>query len=154
LALQDPLGNIFSGLMLMLERPLHVGDWVTVDGATGKVIEINWRSVHIETAGHEVKVVPNSTLNKQSFSNLSRPTPARTEAIDLTFPAACAPNRVKQVLLELLRTTPGVLAAPAPEVQTVSVLGGSACYRASFTVARQEDVGAARDAFMTRLWYA
>jgi small-conductance mechanosensitive channel len=154
LALQDPLGNIFSGLTLLFERPFHLGDWVTVDGATGKVIEINWRSVHIETAGHEVKIVPNSALNKGSFSNLSRPTPARTVSIDLSFPAACPPNRVKQALLELLRTTPGVLAAPAPEVQTVSALGDSASYRASFTVTREEDVGAARDAFMTRLWYA
>ena len=40
LALQEPLGNIVSGLMLLFERPLNIGDWITADGVTGKVIEI------------------------------------------------------------------------------------------------------------------
>jgi len=43
LALQEPLGNIVSGLMLLFERPLKVGDWVVAEGTTGKVIEINYR---------------------------------------------------------------------------------------------------------------
>jgi small-conductance mechanosensitive channel len=154
LALQEPLGNIISGLMLLFERPLNLGDWVIVDGTTGKVIEINWRSVHIETAGHdEVKIVPNSLLYKGPFRNLSRPTPARTESIDLSFAAAYPPNEVKAVLLDLLRSTPGVLADPSPEVRTVAEAGGAVAYRASFTVARSEDLPAAQDAFMTRLWY-
>ncbi|MFN9912835.1 MAG: mechanosensitive ion channel family protein, partial [Pirellulaceae bacterium] len=69
LALQEPLGNIVSGLMLLFERPLNVGDWVVADGKTGKVIEINWRSVHIETATRELEIVPNVSLYKASFSN-------------------------------------------------------------------------------------
>ena len=74
LALQEPLGNIVSGLMLLLERPLAIGDWIIADGTTGKVIEINWRSVHIESVLHEMRIIPNVVLYKTSFSNLSRPT--------------------------------------------------------------------------------
>jgi len=103
LALQEPLGNIVSGLMLLLERPLNVGDWVTVDGVTGKVTEINWRSVHIETPTREIRVVPNVSLYKGAFSNLSRPTPQRTEIVDMGFSYDDPPTVERQETLGATR---------------------------------------------------
>ena len=154
LALQEPLGNIVSGLMLLFERPLNVGDWVTADGVTGKVIEINWRSVHIETPTRELRVVPNVSLYKSAFSNLSRPTFIRTEVIEVGFGYNDPPNRVKELMLELLTTTPGVLSDPAPSVRTVNYADFSVIYRLIFSVARQEELAVTRDRIMTRLWYA
>ena len=154
LALQEPLGNIVSGLMLLFERPLNVGDWVTADGVTGKVIEINWRSVHIETPTRELRVVPNVSLYKSAFSNLSRPTFVRTEVIEVGFGYNDPPNRVKELMLELLTTTPGVLSDPGPAVRTVNYADFSVIYRLIFSVARQEELAITRDCIMTRLWYA
>jgi len=153
LALQEPLGNIVSGLMLLLERPLNIGDWLIADGTTGKVIEINWRSVHIETLLHEMRIIPNVTLYKQSFSNLSRPTFERTETYDMGFSYDHPPSTVKRALLELLETTPGVLAQPRPEVHTLGYGDFSITYRLYFTVARYEDVLPVRDAILSRIWY-
>jgi small-conductance mechanosensitive channel len=153
LALQEPLGNLVSGLMLLLERPLKVGDWVAADGVMGKVIEINWRSVHIQTGGRELRIVPNVTLYKGAFSNLSRPDDIRTESLQLSFSYDDAPNRVKDVLLSVLRSTSGVLADPAPAVRTLDYADYSITYRVTFSVARQEDLAATRDRVMTRLWY-
>ena len=82
LALQEPMGNVFAGMALLFERPLAVGDWITVEGTTGKVIEINWRSVHIKTSTRDVRIVPNSSLYKGSFSNLSRPDTRHTEVVE------------------------------------------------------------------------
>lgn len=154
LALQEPLGNIVSGLMLLFERPLKVGDWVSAEGVTGKVIEINWRSVHIQTPTRELRIVPNVRLYKGAFSNLSRPTDVRTEALQIGFSYDDAPNRVKEVLMDLLSSTEGILADPAPAVRTFEYSDWSVAYRVTFSVARQEDLAAARDRFMTRLWYA
>lgn len=154
LALQEPLGNIVSGLMLLFERPLKVGDWVSAEGVTGKVIEINWRSVHILTPTRELRIVPNVRLYKGAFSNLSRPTDTRTEALQIGFSYDDPPNRVKEVLHALLAETPGILGDPAPAVRTVEYADFSVIYRISFSVAKQEDLAAARDNFMTRLWYA
>ena len=154
LALQEPLGNIVSGLMLLFERPLNIGDWITADGVTGKVIEINWRSVHIETPTRELRIVPNVSLYKDAFSNLSRPTPLRTETYEIGFSYDHPPNRVKEVLLEVLSTTPGVLADPAPGVRTVNYADFSVIYRMIFSVSRQEDLAATRDRVVTRIWYA
>jgi small-conductance mechanosensitive channel len=153
LALQEPLGNIVSGLMLLFERPLKVGDWVSAEGVTGKVIEINWRSVHIQTTTRELRIVPNVRLYKGAFSNLSRPTEVRTEALQVGFSYDDPPNKVKQILNELLKTTEGVLVDPAPAVRTVDYSDWSVLYRITFSVARQEDLAATRDRFMTRLWY-
>lgn len=153
LALQEPLGNIVSGLMLLFERPLNVGDWVVADGTTGKVIEINWRSVHIETPTRELRIVPNVSLYKDAFSNLSRPTPVRTEVYEMGFSYDDPPNRVKEVMEELLRSTPGVLADPPPLVRTANYADFSVIYKLIFSVARQEEVGLTRDAILTRLWY-
>ncbi len=154
LALQEPLGNIVSGLMLLFERPLNIGDWITADGVTGKVIEINWRSVHIETPTRELRIVPNVSLYKDAFSNLSRPTPLRTETYEIGFSYDHPPNLVKEVLLEVLKTTPGVLTDPAPVVRTVNYGDFSVIYRMIFTVERQEDLAATRDRVITRIWYA
>jgi small-conductance mechanosensitive channel len=153
LALQEPLGNIVSGLMLLLERPLSIGDWLIADGTTGKVIEINWRSVHIETLLHEMRIIPNVTLYKESFSNLSRPTLERTETYDMGFSYDHPPNLVKRALLDLLGSTPGVLRQPAPEVHTLHYGDFSITYRLYFTVARYEDVLPVRDAILSRIWY-
>jgi small-conductance mechanosensitive channel/CRP-like cAMP-binding protein len=154
LALQEPLGNIVSGLMLLFERPLKVGDWVSAEGVTGKVIEINWRSVHILTPTRELRIVPNVRLYKGAFSNLSRPTDTRTEALQIGFSYDDPPNRVKEVLGALLAETPGILRDPAPAVRTVEYSDFSVIYRVSFSVAKQEELAPTRDQFMTRLWYA
>jgi small-conductance mechanosensitive channel len=153
LALQEPLGNIVSGLMLLFERPITLGDWVVAGGVTGQVIEINWRSVHIQTATREVQVIPNVSLYKGAFTNLSRPTPLRTEWIDIGFSYDDPPNRVKEVMLSLLNATPGVQADPPPTVRTLKYGDFSVTYRLSFSVARQEDLADVRDTVLTRLWY-
>ncbi len=153
LALQEPLGNIVSGLMLLFERPLNIGDWITAEGATGKVTKINWRSVHIETTAREMRIVPNVSLYKNAFSNLSRPTPLRTDTYEIGFSYDHPPNLVKEILLEMLQTTEGVLADPAPKVRTVNYGDFSVVYRLTFTVLQQEELASTRDRILTRLWY-
>ena len=81
LALQEPLGNLFSGLVLLMERPFEVGEVIEVGSVSGEVKEVNWRSAHIEGIGGVMQVVPNSKLNKETILNFSRPRPSRM-AID------------------------------------------------------------------------
>ena len=153
LALQEPLGNLVSGLMLLFERPLKDGDWVRAGDVTGRVTEINWRSVHIETATRELHIVPNVSLYKSEFSNLSRPTLVRTEVVEIGFGYDDPPNRVKEVLQEMLESTPGVLATPAPVVRAIGYGDYSVTYRLIFSVATQEELWAIRDGIVCRVWY-
>jgi len=153
LALQEPLGNLVSGLMLLFERPLKDGDWVRAGDVTGRVTEINWRSVHIETATRELHIVPNVSLYKSEFSNLSRPTLVRTEVVEIGFGYDDPPNRVKEVLQEMLESTPGVLATPAPVVRAIGYGDYSVTYRLILSVATQEELWAIRDGIVCRVWY-
>jgi len=154
LALQEPLGNIVSGLMLMFERPIKLGDFVSIDDNTGYVVEINWRSVHVQTPVNGVRVIPNSQLYKGSFNNLSRPSRMRTELIELGFSYDDPPNRVKEMLLGLLADTPGILKDPAPVVRTVNYADFAIIYRVIFSVGTSEELPSVRDAFMSKIWYA
>ncbi|MFO0926085.1 MAG: mechanosensitive ion channel family protein [Gemmataceae bacterium] len=153
LALQEPLGNLFSGLMLTFERPFEVGDWISVGDKSGQVVEVNWRAVHIVTGAKELLIIPNSSLAKNNFSNYSRPTPLLSESIELSFSGIDPPNRVKQVILEAARSTPGVLADPPPSVRTARYDGSNIIYKTSFHVAGYETLGGIRDELLTRLWY-
>ena len=152
LALQEPLGNLFSGLMLLMERPFEVGDVIEVGGVSGTVKEINWRSAHIEALGGMVQVVPNSTLNKETISNYSRPLPIRMEMIDLRFSYDDPPNKVREALLEVARTTEGVLAKPKPIAATIGYGDFSVNYRLIWRV-HEEDRWAVRNDLVTRIWY-
>ncbi len=153
-ALQDTLGNLFSGVALLFERPFEIGDWLEVDGGKGKVVEVNWRSVHIVTRELEMLVVPNSVLAQAVIRNYNRPQPRHVEPVDIGFSYDDAPNTVKRVMRETALGTTGVLKHPAPVVQTISYDDFSIAYRVRLFVEDYSNVPAIRDEFVTRIWYA
>ena len=69
LALQDTLGNFFSGISLQADRPFQVGDVITVglSQITGVVEEITWRAIKIRTFQNHIVMVSNSTAAKESI---------------------------------------------------------------------------------------
>ena len=73
LALQNAVGGVISGLLLLFEQPFKIGDWLEVGGVQGRVVEVNWRACHIDT-GSGIQIIPNSTLSGASFTNKSQPT--------------------------------------------------------------------------------
>ena len=152
LALQEPLGNLFSGLVLLMERPFEVGETIEVGSVSGEVKEVNWRSAHIEALGGAIQVVPNSTLNKETILNFSRPRPNRMELIDVGFSYQDPPYKVRQALLELLLQTEGVLKSPKPIVATLSYGEFSVKYRLIYRTT-EKDRWPVKNELVTRIWY-
>ena len=58
LALQNAVGSVISGLLLLFEQPFQLGDWLQTPSARGRVVEVNWRAVHIDT-GNGIQIMPN-----------------------------------------------------------------------------------------------
>ena len=154
LALQDTLGNLFSGIALLFERPFTEGDWIEVDGIKGKVIEINWRSVHLLTREIEMLVIPNAVLAGATIRNYRRPQKLHVEPIDVGFSYDDPPNKVKRVMRETALSTKGVLDKPEPIIQTISYDDSSIGYRVKLFLTDYDKVPSIRDEFMTRVWYA
>ena len=154
LALQDTLGNLFSGIALLFERPFTEGDWIEVDSIIGKVIEINWRSVHILTRELEMLIIPNAVLAGATIRNYRRPQKLHIEPVDIGFSYNDPPNKVKQVMKETALATKGVLDKPEPVIQTISYDDSSIGYRVRLYLADYDRVPQIRDEFVTRIWYA
>ena len=152
LALQEPLGNLFSGLVLLMERPFEVGETIEVGTVSGEVKAVNWRSAHIEALGGAIQVVPNSTLNKETILNFSRPRPIRMELVDVAFSYQDPPYKVRAALLELLLQTEGVLKSPKPIVATLGYGEFSVKYRLVYRTT-EKDRWPVKNELVTRIWY-
>lgn len=114
--LQNVVGNFVSGLILLAERPVTIGDWIEVAGQAGRVDRIGARSTAIVTNDNITIVVPNSDLVTQSIVNWSHSDPK----VRIRLPVGVAYGRdlarVRDALLEVARGHPGVLAEPPPQV--------------------------------------
>lgn len=72
LAAQDMLSNLFGGLVIFLDRPFSIGDWIQADDVEGTVEDLNFRSVKVRTFSQAVVTIPNSKLVDRPVTNYSR----------------------------------------------------------------------------------
>lgn len=150
LAVQTAVGPVIAGLLMLFEQPFHIGDWLDADDAKGRVVEVNWRSVHIDT-GNGIQIIPNATLATGSFTNLSRVTGAAFRATaTLTFSADDPPGTVTRTLRAVAESLP----ARMPDVAVQVTALGEAKYKVSVPVLSPADEGAARNLLLHRAWYA
>lgn len=154
LALQDTLGSVMSGIALLFERPFSVGDWLKVGDVAGQVIDINWRSVRLQTFEHEMVIIPHKLISNEVIRNFSRPIAIHAERIRHGFSYNDPPNLAKQVLLTTALETQGILHEPAPEVFTISYDDFAITYEVKFFINNYADIESIRDRFMSRIWYA
>ncbi|MGB6150520.1 MAG: cyclic nucleotide-binding domain-containing protein [Pricia sp.] len=153
LALQDTLGNLFSGIALVYEKPFTVGDFIKVNDQTGRVIELNWRAVHMMTRQKQLLVMPHMMIAQASILNYSKPQKIVRLQREMGFSYGDAPNRVKEALMETCLNTPGILHDPLPEVKTVNYADSAIVYEIEFAIddfMYREEIS---DELMTRLWY-
>lgn len=117
LALQNTLGDVFSGIALTLGRAYAIGDWVQLsDGTEGRVTETNWRSTNLLTAAHDVVVLPNSVLARQGVTNRSRPDETHQIALSVRVAATQRPRRVEEIMSSVLQASSRIVKNPPPVV--------------------------------------
>nr|WP_246543837.1 mechanosensitive ion channel domain-containing protein [Novosphingobium profundi] len=114
--LQSVVENFTSGILLLLERPVKVGDWIEVGGHSGIVRKISVRSTHIETFDRHQIIVPNSQLISGVVHNRTfTGGPSRIEvAVGVAYGTDLETARA--LLLAIAREDEGVLAFPEPSV--------------------------------------
>jgi small-conductance mechanosensitive channel len=116
LALQPILSNFFAGLVISIERPFRINDWIKVGDHEGRVAAITWRTTHLRTRENDNLVIPNSKLADERLVNFYYPHPMHLERIKVGASYDVPPYRVRRALLEAIAGVPGVLDKPTPEV--------------------------------------
>ena len=118
-SLQDSLSSLLGGLVLEAEKSIGVGDWVKIDQTVGRVVEMNWRHLTVETRNWETVIIPNSVLMKTQVVVLGRRSGQPTQwrrwvwfNVDFRIP----PTEVIRVVTEALHIEPvdGAAAEPKP----------------------------------------
>lgn len=79
LALQDPLMNLFSGIMMSTKSSFQIGDWIETNGYTGSILQINLRSTTIRTPQGEFVLLPNKDIYNNAIKNYSTSGERRVE---------------------------------------------------------------------------
>jgi small-conductance mechanosensitive channel/CRP-like cAMP-binding protein len=155
LALQSSLGDAFSGIVLDLERPYRVGDWIVVDGAVqGVVVETNWRTTHIHTASNDLAIVPNSVIAKSRIINCSQPTQAHTSSVSVRLTRALVLETGTDLMKDVLMGCTRVVHAGEPSVKVKDVTSESIEYELGFSVLDVTLVDEAKADLLQRALYA
>ncbi|HWE72602.1 MAG TPA: mechanosensitive ion channel domain-containing protein [Stellaceae bacterium] len=122
LALQGTLSNIAAGLMLLWLRPFRIGDFIEVNGMSGTVREIGLFVCHLETFDGIFLFAPNSTIWNQALRNHTR-NAGRLVSVDITVPAKAEIDRVRDLLLAMVKRDPRVMKTPQPRVFVENLTG-------------------------------
>jgi small-conductance mechanosensitive channel len=120
LALQDTLGNLFSGVALQFDKPYEIGDWIEVQANNqkwvGQVNEITWRATILIAIGEEIITIPNRVMGQAQIANFAtqyRPI-SRIQIIRLPYKVDLL--QTKEILNEALRSVGEIRKSPAPNV--------------------------------------
>ena len=116
-ALQDILGDIFSGIALNFEDSLKIGDWIKIGEIEGKIEQLRWRAVKIRTIDNVLLLVPNQVASKKEIKNFENKFALRLQ-IGVSYKNS--PDPVINVINEVLKTIDHILKKPSPDIFVLS----------------------------------
>ena len=119
-AFQESLGNLASGLMIAINQPFKVGDYVIVAGLEGTIMKVDMMATELATADNKKVVIPNKSAWGAPITNFSALGKRR---VDLKVGVAYESDMAKaiKVALETISNVPGVLKDPAPSVSIATL---------------------------------
>lgn len=144
-ALQRMISDFFCGIALGMEHPFRMGDWIEVDGVTGRVVETNWRATRIVTLDQVTVMLPNSFIAERRFQNYNLPEAYFRTNVTVTLEFSVPPADAKRALIAAVRATDGVLPSPEPDVLLREFGPSGNVYNARFYVADYGQMMAVRD---------
>ncbi|MXV44695.1 mechanosensitive ion channel [Saccharibacter sp. 17.LH.SD] len=135
LALQSTLSDLFSGIAVGIEKPYRLGDVISLDsGVSGRVVQVNWRSIHLQGSDHNLIIVPNNLVAKAQLINRSLPTPMTSQTLDIRVHPAVPVERVINVLKAALHGCHHISHAPsASYIDCLTLAGDGTVFRISFS---------------------
>jgi len=140
--LQAIVSNFVSGLILLTERPVKVGDLINVKGSDGYIRKISVRSTEVETFDRATLIIPNTELITGAVTNWTHQnTPSRIK-IPVSVPADTDIDVVQEILMHVAQENKNVIKTPEPKVMLLNIDGDNLgfelrCLIRSATIATQ-----------------
>lgn len=153
-AAQSLLSNFFFGLVLQIERPFDIGDWIQVGDYLGMVTSINWKSTKLLTRDKVLIYIPNSEITSRIFLNYSKPDRKVRAKISVGLEYDAPPDLVKKVILDVLHQNQKVLKHPAPDVILVSFGDSAILYEIRFWHEKFSNEPIIKSEINILIWYA
>lgn len=130
LALKDTLENLFSGIHILVEKSIRVGDFVRLEtGQEGVVDDITWRTTRIRMQPNNMVIIPNSKLAQSVLTNYSLPEKRMAISLPVSVSYSSDPETVEKILIEEAKKAVGevsvLLGEPEPSVRFIPGFGES-----------------------------
>jgi len=153
LALQNTLGDVFSGLSLSVEKPYEIGDAVLLEGGVeGEVIQINWRSTHLRNSQNDVVIIPHSSMAKMRIQNHSAVTARYGGNLSVVVDSRNEPQLALEILKQAVMACPIILQEPVPSVAAIEFKDDRITYNVYFSTSSFASAEEARSQILTQLW--
>ncbi|WP_313345426.1 DUF3772 domain-containing protein [Stenotrophomonas sp.] len=150
--LQAITQNFVSGLILLAERPVKIGDWVKLGDQEGDIKRISVRSTEIQVGDKSTLIVPNSELITKTIRNMTMGNAQGRIQIQFTVPLSTDVAAVRQILLDAYAEHVGVLADPAASVFIDSIANGQIAINSfAYTSGPRAVYGVRSDLYFTML---
>jgi small-conductance mechanosensitive channel len=153
-AAQSLLSNFFFGLVLQLERPFDIGDWIQLGDYVGMVTSINWKSTKLLTRDQIIVYVPNSEITSRIFLNYSKPDRKVRSKITIGLDYDAPPDLVKKVILDVLHHHQKLLKHPAPDVLLTTFGDSAMLYEIRFWHENFSNEPKIKSEMNIHIWYA
>jgi len=137
--LQNVINNFVSGLILLFERPIKVGDVIEVGGNVGEVTRIGIRASVIRTADGSEVIVPNGSLISGQVTNWTFSDRQRAVEVSVNVAGGADSQRVVELLKNTAAAHPGVAKEPLPQVYVVNFSAGAVTFQLRAWTDRHED---------------
>jgi potassium efflux system protein len=127
--LHNVINNVGSGLILLFERPIKIGDMIEVSGIAGEVRRIGIRASVIRTADGSEVIVPNGSLISSNVTNWTFSDVLRAIEVSVNVVGGADPQRVFELLKSTAAGHPGVAKEPFPQVYVVNFTAGAVTFQ-------------------------
>jgi small-conductance mechanosensitive channel len=123
LGLQNIVNNFVSGIILIFDRTLHIGDTVEIGDKKGRVKQISMRSSTLLTPEGAEVIIPNGSILSNNFTNWSLN--ENYIRVDLTFNVDKVSKDIRDAILNIVKSSPDVVAEKEPEILTNTITATS-----------------------------
>ena len=154
-AFKETLVNLIGGIAISIEKPFKIGDWIKVkNDIIGEVIQTSWRTTRLLTPTSDLYVIPNQVISNSEFFNFHMPDKVHGEILKVGVSYDHPPNKVKEVILDVLKGIRGIADTPAFYILLVNYNDFTIDYEIRYWITDFAFILLIRDEVFSKIWYA